>query len=345
MKLPRLNHDPGMLIEFFEDGLTTLGAVCERSWHDRLELVAEGRAASLWNAAGDFVEQQLRFVPLDATGARDADTEVFPGCPLTFRLAETLRSGTLLVERVALQPFDHARPPSCDAVERLWHAQFPACPRGRLEGPFQAAWHFSVLSLARCEIQAIDQQWSLHRLALSFAYGRRDDSLAEKLDFAAVNPHPDETLSWPAFDLAHWHERIADALNEDLTGDLARIRARQANYLRRELDRIDDYFEHYERELQQRVGRSRSRDAQSKLEQRLAAARLEHERRRSDQVQRHEIRVIPHLDGLLLVAERAWGASVSWDEHHQARSVAARFLPRTRRWFVDATLSNEDCAI
>ena len=343
MKLNRLSHDPGMLIEFFEEGLTTLGAVCERSWHDRLELVAEGRAASLWNVAGDFLEKQLRFVPPDATGGRDADTEVFPGCPLTFRLAETLRGGTLQVERAALQPFDQNRPPSWDAVERLWHAQFPACPRWRLEGPFQLAWHFSVLLLARCEIQAIDQQWSLHRLALSFADGRRDDSLAEKLDFAAVNPRADESISWPALDLARWQERIAAALTEELTGDLARIRARQANYLRREMDRIDDYFENYERELQQRVGRSRSDDAQSKLEQRLAAARLEHERRRSDQVQRHEIRVIPHLDGLLLVAEPAWGAVVSWDEHHQARSVvAARFLPRARRWFVDENVSNAD---
>ena len=342
MKFPRLSHDPGMLIEFFEEGLTALGAVCERSWHDRLDLVAEGRAASLWNAAGDFVEKQLRFVPLDATGGRDADTEVFPGCPLTFRLAETLRGGTLQVERAALQPFDQNRPPSCDAVERLWHAQFPACPRWRLEGPFQFDWHFSVLLLARCEIQAIDQQWSLHRLALSFADGRRDDSLAEKLDFAAVNPRPDETISWPALDLPRWQERIVAALTEELTGDLARIRARQANYLRRELDRIDDYFENYERELQQRVGRSRSHDAQSKLEQRLAAARLEHERRRSDQVQRHEIRVIPHLDGLLLVAEPAWGAIVSWDEHHHDRRVAARFLPRARRWFVDEPVSNTD---
>ena len=70
MKLPRLSHDPGALIEFFEEGLTTLGAVCERSWHDRLDLVAEGRAASLWNAAGDFVERQLHFVPTDATGRK-----------------------------------------------------------------------------------------------------------------------------------------------------------------------------------------------------------------------------------------------------------------------------------
>src|SRR6266568_524685 len=72
MKFPRLSHDPGMLIEFFEEGLTVLGAVCERSWHDRLDLVAEGRAASLWNTAGGFVEKQLRFVPPDAMGGRDA---------------------------------------------------------------------------------------------------------------------------------------------------------------------------------------------------------------------------------------------------------------------------------
>jgi len=342
MKLHRLAHDPGMLIEFFEEGLTTLGAVCERSWHDRLELVAEGRAASLWNASDDVIEKALRFVPVDAPGGRDADTEVFPGCPLTFRLAETLRSGTLQVERVALERFEQARPPSCDAVERIWHAQIPACPRWRLEVPFQPTWHFSLLFLARCEIQAIDQQWSLHRLALSFSDGERDDSLAEKLDFAAVNARPEETLSWPALDLARWPERVAAALSAELADDLNRIRARQSNYLRRELDRIDDYFENYQRELQHRVGRSRSQDAQSKLEQRLAAARLEHERRRNDQVQRHEIRVISHLDKLLLVAEPAWGAIVCWEKHRQDHRVAAHFLPRSRRWFIDEPSSNPD---
>src|SRR5213083_1398742 len=325
MKLDRLAHNPAMLVQFFEEGLTTLGAVCERSWHDRLELVAEGPAASLWNPAGEFVEKQLRFVPPDATGGRDADTEVFPGCPLTFRLAETLRGGTLQIERAALQPFDQPRPPSCDAVERLWHAQFSACPRWRLEGPFQHDWHFSVLLLARCEIQAIDQQWSLHRLALSFANGQRDDSLAEKLDFAAVNPRPDETISWPALDLARWQERIVAALTEELTGDLARIRARQANYLRRELDRIDDYFENYERELQQRAARSRSNDSHLKMADRLAAARIEHERRRHDQIQRYQIRIVPHFDAFLLAAEPAWGTVVSFSDHRDTRRVAAYF--------------------
>jgi hypothetical protein len=121
---------------------------------------------------------------------------------------------------------------------------------------------------------------------------------------------------------------------EELTDDLAAVRARQEGSLRRELERIDDYFENYEREIQQRAARSRSQDIQLKLQQRLVAARAEHERRRGDQVQRHEIRAIPHLDALLLIAEPAWGAIVSWDQHHQVRRVAARFLPRARRWFV-----------
>ena len=101
------------------------------------------------------------------------------------------------------------------------------------------------------------------------------------------------------------------------------------------LDRIDDYFENYERELQQRTARSRSPDAQFKLKQRLDAARAEHQRRRGDQLQRHEIRVIPHLDAVLMIAEPAWEAIVAWEGHHQARHVTARFLPRARRWFID----------
>ena len=339
MKLPRHTHDAAMLIDFFEEGLTALGAVCDRSWHDRLDLLAEGRAAALWNTPEDFVEKQLRFVPADATGGRDADTEVFPGCPLTFRLAESLLGGTLLLDRAVLQPFDQGRPPGGDAVEKLWHAQFPGCSRWWLERPFQATWHFSVLLLARCETQAIDQHWSLHRLALTLADGKRDDLLAEQLVFAQANPRPQQTIDWPPFDLASWQERIRTALNEELADDLAGIRSRQESYLRRELDRVDDYFENYEREILQRAARSRSPDAQSKLEQRLAAARAEHQRRRGDQVQRHQIRVIPHLDALLLIAEPAWNSVVCCQEHHHTRRVAAHFVPRARRWFVDEPAS------
>jgi len=95
MKLNRATHDPGQLLEFYEEGLSALGALCERTWHDRLQVVAEGRAATLWNPQGALHEVELHFMPSDTTSARDAAREVFPGCPLTFQLAEALRPMTM----------------------------------------------------------------------------------------------------------------------------------------------------------------------------------------------------------------------------------------------------------
>src|ERR1017187_9934916 len=112
MKLDRLSYSPGILLDFYEEGLTALGAVCARPWHARLEVLAEGRAARLWDPTGAFHSAELQFVPPDATGARDAAHEVFPGCPLTFGLAETLRVAPLPLERVVLADDGaHARPP------------------------------------------------------------------------------------------------------------------------------------------------------------------------------------------------------------------------------------------
>src|SRR5512137_34023 len=102
MRLDRLAYDSGALVNFYEEGFTALGALCERTWHDRLEIVAEGEAAKLWNPGGTLHEIELTFAPADATAAREAVREVFPGCPLTFRLAETLRPSPLPLERVAL---------------------------------------------------------------------------------------------------------------------------------------------------------------------------------------------------------------------------------------------------
>jgi hypothetical protein len=48
-----------------------------------LEVVAEGRPATLWNPQGSLHEVELLFTPADTTSARDAAREVFPGCPLT----------------------------------------------------------------------------------------------------------------------------------------------------------------------------------------------------------------------------------------------------------------------
>ena len=47
MKLDRLIYDPASLVNFYEDGFAALGALCERTWHDRLEIVAEGEDSDL----------------------------------------------------------------------------------------------------------------------------------------------------------------------------------------------------------------------------------------------------------------------------------------------------------
>src|SRR5882672_5226194 len=132
MKLDRLAYEAGALVGFYEEGLTALGALCERTWHDRLEIIAEGEAARLWNPEGALHEIELNFAPADATAARDATREVFPGCPLTFRLAETIRPRPLPLERIALAGDAHPLPPDAGVAEKLWRAQFPDTSRWRL---------------------------------------------------------------------------------------------------------------------------------------------------------------------------------------------------------------------
>src|SRR2546421_6719446 len=299
MKLSKLSHDPAALLDFFEEGFETLGAVCQRSWHDRLEIIAEDRAARLWNPDGQLIETEVHFAAPDAIGPREAAREVFPGCPLTFHLAEALREATLSLHRAIFQPSDNGKPPALDVAEKLWHAQIPGATRWRTESPFQPDWHFSLIVLARCEIQAMDQHWSLHRLAISLPDGERDESLATTLHFCELGSEPAELVPWLSSDPKAWQQLLRNAFMEELEVDLQTIRDRQENYLRRELDRIDAYFESYERELTSRLERQK-RGQPVKSQERLAAAKTEHERRRLDQVQRHEIRVIPHLDHLMV---------------------------------------------
>ncbi len=333
MKLARLSHDPGALVEFFEESLTGLGAHCERTRHDRLHVLAEGRAARFWDERGRLQEVELHFVTADARGARDAAQEVFPGCPLTFRLAELLRPEPLSLERVILRPFDGVHePPEASVAARLWHSQYPASSGWRLETPFQTHWHFSLLALARCEVQAIDQHWSIHRLAINLEDRQPDGALAGAWEFAEVEAQPRTPLAWPPVEPAAWQTSLHQALELDLTGPLSDVRARQERYLRRELERIEDYFDGYESELRDRLARSGSESVKTKIAQRLTATASERERRRQDQVERHEIRVIPHWDALLLAAEPAWRAVVSAEQEHQRRPVEAVFIPRLRRW-------------
>ncbi|MEI6390096.1 MAG: hypothetical protein WCT12_03235 [Verrucomicrobiota bacterium] len=333
MRLDRLTYEPGSLAAFYEEGFTALGALCERTWHDRLEIVAEGEAAKLWNPDGALHATELAFAPGDATSARDAAREVFPGCPLTFRLAETLRPSPLPLERVVLAGEARVRPPDQAVAEKLWRAQFSDTTRWRLMAEFKAGYHFSLITLVRCEIQAIDQHWSLHRLAAALPGGEPDEALARELGFAQADAGTAAGLVWPTAEPAEWQALLQAAIEADLAGQLAAIRTRQESYLRRELDRIDSYFEHYEQELSARATRSSSESAKLKTADRLTAAKAEHTRRRADQVARHEIRVQPHLDALLLVAEPAWRASLQVELAHQVQTLEARFVPRARRWF------------
>jgi hypothetical protein len=333
MRLDRLAYDPAALVGFYEEGFSTLGALCERTWHDRLEVVAEGQAAKLWNPDGALHEVELTFVPGDAAAARDAVRQVFPGCPLTFQLAEALRPVPLALERVALADDAHLQTPAPDVAEKLWRAQFPTTTRWRVNAPFKADLHYSLVALVRCEIQAIDQHWSVRRLALSLPGGEPDDWLAEQISFAQADPALAGEAVWPVPDPARWEAALRTALAADLAPEMAAVRARQEQYLRRELDRIDDYFANYEHELATRAARSASGNVKLKTGERLAAAKVEHARRRADQVARHEIRVQPHFDALLLVAERAWRGSLQVERGHQTEALEARFVPRARRWF------------
>jgi hypothetical protein len=334
MKIERIPYDPSAVLNFYEEGLGAMGALCERTWHDRLEVVAEGRGASLWNADGSIESMELHFAPADAATARDANREVFPGCPLTFRLAEALRPAAMPLERLILANNSTDRSPDPAVAEKLWRAQFPETTRWRLKTPFKSDFHFSALALARCEIQAIDQHWSLNRVAVALPGGEPDENLARDIAFAKVDPAPSAEIPWPKLELALWHGFIDRALELDLKDDLRGIVARQENSLKRELSRVDDYFENYARELAGRAGRSTNANVRLKQADRLAAAKAEHERRRADQIARHEIRVHPHLDALLLIAEPAWRAELELQREHRAQSTAALLIPRSRRWEV-----------
>jgi hypothetical protein len=217
---------------------------------------------------------------------------------------------------------------------KLWRVQFPETHRWRLTSAFAATHHFSLLALVRCEVQAIDQHWSLRRAVVSLPDGAPDAGLAESLEFAESAQDVAPFVAWPSPDPARWRRFLHDALEAELAADLAAIRERQASHLRRELDRVDDYFDHYEAELSARAGRIRNESTKMKTGERLTAAKAEHARRRADQVARHEIRVQPYLEALLLVAEPAWQADVRWEARHQPHEATAHFIPRARRWLV-----------
>lgn len=333
MKIPRLSYDPGFTLDYYQDSLSALGALCERTWHDRLEVVAEGRVASLWNPDGALYAQELVFAPADVQAARDASREVFPGCPLTFRLAELLWPSPLVLDKVVLRGEAPARAPDTAVLEKLWRTQYAGTRHWRLVAGLKPASHFSLVAVIRCEIQAIDQHWSLHRVAVSLPDGEADELLAQQIPLLEPESEP-PALDWKL--PRNWANFLLDAVRAEIEPDLQAVRGRQERYLERELQRIDEYFAEYERDLARRAARL-GPAAKMKTEQRLIAARAEHARRRNDQVLRHEIRAHPHVDALLWVAEPAWEANVELEQERERHTIAAMFVPRTRRWYRDAS--------
>jgi hypothetical protein len=204
-----------------------------------------------------------------------------------------------------------------------------------LAAPFKAEFHFSLIVVARCEIQAMDQHWSLHRLAISLPGGESDEALARDIGFHQETAESTAEIIWPALHPARWRELLQLALENEVAGEMDRVRTRQENSLRRELERIDDYFENYEQELMARTKRSSNETARTKTVDRLAAAKAEHGRRRADQLARHEIHVHPHMGALLLVAEKAWRAQLQVQQARQPQTIDALFVPRSRRWALD----------
>jgi len=329
MHITRLEYDPASALAFYEESLSAMGALCERTWHDRLEVVAEGQAARLWNDTGALHEQEIVFAPADATSARDAGREVFPGSPLTFRLAEMVRPAPVVLEKAVLNPYQPL--PQREVLEKLWRTQFPGTRQWRLESEPKRCFHFSLVALARCEIQAIDQHWSLHRLAIALPGGEPDDALARQIPLLEVESQTQEAVDWPRWDASKWLEALRRQLEAELGGQLNEVRARQEHYLQREIQRVDDYFAQYAKELARRGSRSAA-TAGVKAAERLAAAHAEHTRRRLDQVGRHEIHVQFWIDALLLVAEYAWRADVRIDDQRAAQVLSGTFVPRARRW-------------
>ena len=331
MKFSRIKTRSEQLVEFCEEALNSFGAVCERSWYDRLEVLAEGETAHLLQTDTDFFSGELRFHETGLSQASNTGIEVFPGCPLIFRLVETLWRRQIPYSRVFLSTGNIPKTPAHDVAERLWYAQFRSSTGWRAT-PFVPDWAFSILAAMRCEVQAIDQTWSYHRLGFSLPSGDQDGSLEFMLE--QMIQLEQARLKWPELDPGVLNQWIGRAIEGELASQLSKSKERQQLYLRRELTRIDDYFENYSRELRSRMDHQKKEDAKQRYADRLEATRAEHGRRRADQIERHTIVVISHVDALLAVAEPAFRTRVSWRAGRDELSGTALFVPRTRRWHV-----------
>jgi hypothetical protein len=164
--------------------------------------------------------------------------------------------------------------------------------------PFVASAHFSIVAALRCEIQAVDQHWSQHRLAINLSTGKPDPQLAEQ--FPILEPwNIPVPFNWPQFRQDECRKALLAALELEAGATVKSVKDRQSKYLQRELATVDRYYDDYSEALARRLNRTRSDAGRSKMEERLKAAQLEHHIRRIDQIKRHEIRVHAHVDALL----------------------------------------------
>jgi len=335
MKFDKLQPHSELLIDFFSEGLQSVGGVCERTWYDKLEVVVEGPAAKAWNPNDDVVHRELRFLAVDTESAKSAETDIFPGCPLTFQLAETLWSETPSAFRIVCDAPSGKEKPSAQVLRKTWDHTFG--DRGSPEfSPIVATRHFSMVFVVRLEIQSIEQHWALHRIACAWPGAWRDHNLEENLLMLAPQKAVGgEEILWPECSPDEQNKTLRQLL-EGIRDDIGPVLGRQQKYLEKELRRIDLYFTRQIAELKSRARPTgAAKSVHTKIDERIDATRAEHARRREDQVQRHEVVVVPHVDAVTCVAEPAWQCNVRLAKNRGPALADGMFVfvPRLRRWF------------
>ncbi len=122
---------------FAAEGLQRLGALCERTWHDRLQVVADGPAAATLGRPGELVETELCFPEgTDLDPARD----VFPGCPLAFRMAKRSCGSKCRVRFAPRCPVITGKPPP-ESIHGAGRGTLPQATIPRLHNPSSPREH------------------------------------------------------------------------------------------------------------------------------------------------------------------------------------------------------------
>ncbi len=130
--------------------------------------------------------------------------------------------------------------------------------------PFLLKPHFSLLFALRCEIQAVDQHWTQHRLAIDLVNGKSDSALPDQLE--GLSPwNYTAAFEWPVLRPEDYVSTLLN-LKREAAPLLQAIQKRQSEYLERELRRIDRFFNDYVTELTIRLGRTQRDETRARLE-------------------------------------------------------------------------------